>query len=341
MTADTADWLLRCLEMSAGKVPPRQDIELNFYGGEPFLNFAVVQYLFHHSAATRYTIFTNGATATSEQIQWCQANRVTPKRSAAGCHAAAALTRPWPYTDRWLAEGKLWGDYGATHRLTVTPKTACFICESVRWLHFQGYFGPVDLAIDDYQPWPEYHRRMYEDELQRLAWEIIRQYKRGNALAIENFANFARSLFGQGDAMVLGCGAGWNTLGITWDGRVVPCHRFFREPPESTLCRTTIADILAGRPLDFGPAYAGRLHDITTGQEETECLQCPARQACPRGCMHVGHAVCGDVRKWPEVRCWWTRLYTKLAREIQREIGPRHPAWWQQKATVCQPFTEE
>lgn len=328
MSKDTADLVLRMLFRRAVR---RETSELNFYGGEPFANFPIVQHFAENLVGrSRCTIFTNGATATEDQVQWCLDHQITPKRSTAGCPEAAELTRPGDYTKRWLAEGRLWQDYHASRRLTVIPETAHLVSRSVRWLHDEGYDGPIDIATDDYREWPPEAQAAYESEMRGLAADFVSKFSLGNILGIENFTNFGRCIFGQSGVTVFGCGAGWNTWGVAVDGTVVPCHRFFRE---LTLPRTHISAILAGQRVDFGPQLLETVSSWAHSREREECKRCSARQPCARGCMHVGLATGGGLYSSPRTRCRFTRLYAELAWWIGERLGVS--GWWNMPATHC------
>jgi len=323
MSRETAAQVLAYIRRKESRQRPWDKVELNLYGGEPFLNFPIAQELAQEAQdafGARVTIFTNGATATPEQVAWCLENSVLPKRSTAGCPEAAELTRPGDYTDRWLAEGALWRDFGVARRLTVTPKTARYVAQSIHWLHAQGYWGAVDLATDDYATWYPREVAAYSRNLKQLAREFVHQYRGGHVLGVENFLNFGRVIFGQSATKIMGCGAGWNTNAIDVRGRISPCHRFLREPQESPLCQNSISDILSGVVLGFGPAYAAWLSDCYHGRETEECRRCQARQCCQHGCLHVSLAACGTYNKSPAARCTFTRLYALLAHWIQDKL---------------------
>jgi radical SAM protein with 4Fe4S-binding SPASM domain len=304
-------------------------INVNLHGGEPFHAFPIMQRIVESSTA-RFTVFTNGATAARDQVNWCRVNHIGVQRSTAGCSEAAALTRPGDYTARWLERGAWWRDYGYSHRLTVTPATAPFVCESVRWLREHGYYGPVDLATDDYTPWPVEAQHEYEQQLDQLAEIVIAHAYADRWVATETFQNFGRAIFGQPNITVMGCGAGWETVGISVDGFVSPCHRFMRD---KTLPRIALADILAGKERRFGKAFDGWFTDICEQKERSECLSCEARQSCPRGCPHVSYATAGNFTTQPPHRCRFIRAYRRAAMKIDAALKDRLPRWWENKPT--------
>ena len=338
MTQETASLVVDFLGQCAER---HRVVELNLYGGEPFLNWPICQFLVREverrDIPCRFTIFTNGATATEEQIAWCRIRRILPKRSTAGCPEAATSSRPGRYTERWLQEGRLWEDYDQPRRLTVTPANAPYAFRSVAWLHQNGFYGPVDFSTDDYAPWPQEAAQAFQDGLKRLADEVVAQWRIGKVLAIENFQNHARGEFGQGDVMVLGCGAGANTIGISWDGHAKLCHRALREGPESILSGGHLRDIVRGQQLKFGPQVAEQIERFKTGQELPECKVCPARKSCNHGCMHISYkAGDGALNHQPDQRCESIRAYVRWTTVIHEALAGQDPRWYARAATPCE-----
>ena len=332
MTHDTAELVWRYLREQANFWPPSKPMELNFYGGEAFLNFPIVQYLTEASeqhVPAVLTIFTDGATANPEQIAYCREHHIFPKRSTAGCPQAAALTRPGDYTERWLEEGRLWGEYGATHRLTVTPATAPYILGSVHWLHVMGYYGDVDIAADEYADWSPDVLEIYEDQMVELAYLFVEQFRHGRVLAVENFSRFGRVLFGQSQATMLGCGAPWNTAGINVLGQITTCHRCFREPAGSPLHGGSLTDAWIGP--HYPEALANHIYGWAVRHERTDCQECNARQACQRDCLHLSWTMAHNLDASVPVRCRMIRLYVRLARWINEQLSDCQ--WWNKRPT--------
>ena len=332
MTEETAEQAIAYMTARRSKLPPYGQIELNLYGGEPFLNFPIAQKLVESCPWARSTIFTNGATATPSQIAWCRDYGVTAKRSTGGCPESSEIIRPGEfYVNRWISEGRLWGEneYAATHRLVVTPATAHTVCKSVAWLRKWGYYGDVDLAADDYVSWPKEATAAYKGQLRTLAESVVEQYNAGHVLGIENFRNFGRSIFGQGGVMVIGCGAATNTIGIAWDGLITPCHRFFRDRAGCG----TLGEVLLGNPVRFACDVEGTIETWKSGQERSECQDCSARQPCARGCMHVAAMTCGTLNGSPIARCNFIRMYAHFARWIADRLP--NIKWWEQASTPC------
>ena len=314
-----------------------------FFGGEPFVAFDVVQHLVTQAEAGKlnisFSIFTNGATATLDQVAWCRAHKVLSKRSTGGCPQACQMTRPGDYLNKYHAESVLWNDYHRPRRVTLTPETSGYMMQSLRYLYGMGYWGGIDFVEDSYAEWSSNDVAIYQGQLTRLAEEFIRQFRAGHVLYQERLQNAARRMFGS-PCRVQGCGAGCGLLGITWDGYVVPCHRFLREPRTSPLCGGRLSDVLAGNAASFGDTFRDAIAANQRCVETVKCRACPARFACNHGCYHVSWITAQDLITSPESRCAIMRHYADLALWVHNELRHRDMRWFDAQATRCLPIPE-
>ena len=112
--------------------------------------------------------------------------------------------------------------------------------------------------------------------LKEMAEEFVRDFKQGKPFWTHHFHKAAEGLF-ERQRSSAGCGAGRSLLGITYDGYVVPCHRFSREPKDGPMCLGTVKQWLAGTGRGFGPAWTSRMEFIRQGKELPQCVNCNAR----------------------------------------------------------------
>lgn len=341
MTKETAAMVVEAANWSKGTdLLARPEVTL--HGGEPFLNWDIVVYLAERlSSFCGMAIMTHGAIGKEPQFAFLREHGVEVKRSCAGSLASSEITRPGKYSDNWLRVGEFVQDYAATHRITVTPKTAGNLCEDLRWRHRNGYYGAVDFRTDDYDRWKPVAIETYTDQFERLAREFIRQYRRGTPMCIEVLQAFGRARYAQGGVMVMGCSAAWNTWGVTWDGFVMPCHRFFRASKRpGYLSGGKLRDLLDGKSLSFGPGIQEAVNGWSVGREWEMCLPCPARQSCARGCLHVNLAMGHRPDAPPPAHwCEFQRLYCRLSAEIQQAL--EGDAWWDAKPVAVCDFPQE
>lgn len=298
----------------------------HLYGGEPFLSFETMRRLVAGTPGVSWTVFTNGITAQPWHIEWCRQHRIVPRRSIP----------PRSKRNQWLSEGILWEDYDLPHRLTVTPATASDVFSTIRWMHKRGYYGPIDIATDDYSEWDEDSIEIFENEITALSMEFIYQYGQGKMFGIENLINAGRCLYGQGEQFIIGCGAGWNTWGITRHGTIVPCHRFFRTGEGFPPIGGSVWDFLEGRQITFGSPIIEAISSWSRGSERRQCRVCEARMSCQRGCLHVSQEVFNNYESCPSHRCRFTQLFARAAKWIHDAIG-KEP-WWKRPVGQCPTF---
>lgn len=323
-----------------------QPIKWNLFGGEPFVAFPVMQYLVNIARRHRWPVvievYTNGATATQEQVQWCKDNSVFPKRSVGGCPEACAITRPGAYLENYERETEFWDDRSLLRRVTVVPGTEQYIMQSLRYFYRKGYWGGIDFVTDDYANWSPEQIAELKNQITRLAEEYVRQFKAGCVMYNERIQITAQYLFQEPQRLNIGCGAGWGTQGITWDGYIVPCHRFLRESRNSPFCGGLLAELLAGDGPSFGSKFTDAVQSVSRCEETEECKQCSARLPCQHGCYHLSSVACdGDLKATPKVRCEVYRHYAKLAHWVHAELKPLDPIWYLCKAEPCRPIPEE
>lgn len=319
-------------------------IDWCLFGGEPFLAFGTMQYLVARAESLELPvsveIFTNGATATPEQVAWCKEHGVTAKRSVGGCPDACALTRSGDYLERYERETALWGDYHLQRRVTVTPATAKFVMASLKWFYARGYWGGLDFVADEYSAWPAEDVAELKAQLSRLAGEFVRQFRVGRVLYNEALQVAAGRLLRQPPVLNLGCGGGRGLQAIAWDGYIVPCHRFLREPRDSGFCGGRLVDLLQTGRTVWGKPLAEYTDSLSRGHESADCRQCPARLSCQHGCMHVAHKTTDVLGSPPPLHCEIQRHYAALALWIDGLLRDIDPRWYDCLATPCEPILE-
>lgn len=330
MSIEVANLVLKYMHKIKSRIPPSKHIQICFFGGEPFLNFDIVQYLtlniLKQKIPTRFAIFTNGATATEAQINWCKKYNIRAKRSVGGCPEACELTRPGDYLQKYHEETKLWNDWGGTRRITIIPEIAQYIMKSVQYFHNKGYYGAFDFTTDNYVEWSKVNINHYKEQITLLAKEVVRQFFMGNVLAIITFNAMAKKY--RNNNVNMGCGAGWGLQGITWDGNIVPCHRMFREPIESPMYGGRLSNVLDGIPFVFGNELYSHILDCRAKKDNEKCQACIAKTICHHGCRHVNWCTSRNLYATPQVHCIFMKHIYKTVKWIHSQIGHIDESWY-------------
>lgn len=349
MSREVCDQVLDYTRRLAMHHEPQQGpspINWNLFGGEPMEAFEVIEYLVTNAERqhlpVNVEIFTNGAVGTYEQIKWCLAHGIKPKRSVGGCPEMCALTRPGDYLQRYEERSPAWDDWGAMRRVTIVPGTEMHVMRTLKYFYDRGYWGGIDFVTDDYADWTDAQIETLKGQLTKLAEEFVRQFQAGHVMYNERLQIMAQWLFQQPRQLNIACGAGWGTQSISWDGFIFPCHRFLREPRDSPFCGGTLADAIAGNGPTFGEPFTAAVVSASKFEETDECKACSARYSCQHGCYHVSKLACGgDLGKTPRIRCEIYRYYIQLAKWVHGELAALDPIWYLCTCEPCLPISTE
>lgn len=289
----------------------RRNLEVDFFGGEPLMNFDVVKQTVEyarsiekkHNKNFRFTITTNGLLLDDDKIEYINREmnnavlsldgrkevndrlRVTP--NGKGCYDIIV-----PKYQKLVA-GR--GDKDYYIRGTFTKYNLDFTDDV---LHFRD-LGFDQLSIEPVVSDPKLDYSIkYEDlprvfkEYERLADTIINSRKKGDYY---NFFHFMIDL-NQGPCAIKrlrGCGCGNEYVAVTPQGDIYPCHQFVGNE-----------------------AYKmGNLHDGTFNTDMKEdfakanvyskenCKDCWAKFYCSGGCNANNFQYEGDIRKSHKTSC--------------------------------------
>lgn len=298
------DFLIR----SSGR---RRNLELDFFGGEPLLNFPLVRDLVtygeeqagRHSKNLRFTLTTNGTLISDEVRQFLNDKKMALVLSIDGRPAVNDRMRPFPggigsyapVADALLGmvESRARRNYYV--RGTYTAHNLDFAAD-VRHLYSLGFreisLEPVvggqgaDYAIT------QEHLPALLAEYDKLVDFYLECQAQGDPF---HFFHFNISTYG-GPCLakrVTGCGAGYDYVAVTPDGDLYPCHQFVGQEEfrlgnvQRGLTRPDVSDKFLRANLYSKP----------------ECLDCWARFYCSGGCHASAHFVNGSFFMPDRISC--------------------------------------
>ncbi len=289
---------------------PLKNLELDFFGGEPLLNFDVVKQLVAYGRQEeaklgkniRFTITTNGALLDDDSIDFINKNMSNAVLSVDGRKEVNDLNRPFEDgSGSWDVIipkfKKLVKDRTADWyvRGTYTRDNLDF-AEDVLCLADEGFdqisVEPVVLPESSPMALREEDLPRICAEYERLAVEMDKRRREGRGFT---FFHFMIDL----DAgpcvykRVKGCGCGAEYVAVTPAGDVYPCHQFV-EYPEYKM---------------------GNLHDGTLDRKiqrsfmrcaiakNEHCKNCWAKYFCGGGCAANNYGFHHDIEKPYELGC--------------------------------------
>ncbi len=268
----------------------RRNLEIDFFGGEPLLNFGVVKAAVkyarglerQHKKNFRFTITTNGINLDKDKAAFINAEFSNVVISIDGRESVHNLIRVSAdgrnyyniisENARSLIKDRT-GDYFI--RGTFTNKNLDFT-EDVKALDSAGFryisFEPVALPESHALAIKEEHLPAIYREYEKLAGYLI---EKGGAAP--DFFHFRIDLDGAPcrEKLIKGCGAGGEYAAVSPDGSVYPCHQFDGKAGY-------LMGVLDGN--GFKPAAPEKTVPQYAVVNRDECKNCWAKYYCGGGC---------------------------------------------------------
>ena len=288
----------------------RKNLEIDFFGGEPLMNFDVVKELVAYGRKIekafnkniRFTITTNGILLDEEKSEFINANmenvilsidgrpQVNDKmrKTLNGKGSYDIITKNYL---RFIEKRK--GTYYV--RGTFTRENLDF-SEDVKHLADMGFRGiSVEPVVTD----TSFSYALQEEDTDRICAEYdkladlyLNYLKQGKKF---EFFHFNVDLE-QGPCVikrVSGCGAGTEYIAVTPDGDIYPCHQFVGNK-----------DFLLGNVSD--KSFSNRLYqnfNLAHIYNKEKCKECWVKFYCSGGCHANAYHMNGDIRKPYELGC--------------------------------------
>ncbi|MCR4797852.1 MAG: thioether cross-link-forming SCIFF peptide maturase [Lachnospiraceae bacterium] len=289
----------------------RRNLEVDFFGGEPLLNFQVVKDLVaygrqlekDHDKHFRFTLTTNGVLLNDEVMDFANKEMDNVVLSIDGRKEVHDMMRPFQRGDgsydvvlpKFLKFAESRGQNKYYARGTFTRNNLDF---SKDVLHLAD-LGFKQISVEPVvAPENEAYALRQEDlpklfeEYDTLAREMV---ERAGTDREFNFFHFMIDLEG-GPCVykrLSGCGSGTEYLAVTPSGELYPCHQF-----------------VGNEGFKMGDVYKGiENKDLQTEfkgcnvYSRKECRSCFAKYYCSGGCAANAYHFAGDIRGTYDVGC--------------------------------------
>ena len=288
----------------------RPNLELDFFGGEPLMNFGVVKQVVEYARSRekeynkkfRFTITTNGLLLDDDKIDFINREMSNVVLSIDGRKEVNDYFRVLPNGQgcydiilpkyKKLVAGR--GDKEYYVRGTFTNKNLDF-SNDVFALNEAGFdqisVEPV-VGDDDVYALTEKDLPAVFAEYEKLALKLLENEKKGKKF---NFFHFMLDL-DQGPCAIKrlrGCGCGNDYVAITPDGDIFPCHQFVG------IDEYKMGNIDEGTFNQEMKADFARAHVYS----KPECRECWAKFYCSGGCNANNYQYMGDIRKAHKISC--------------------------------------
>ena len=288
----------------------RPNLELDFFGGEPLMNFKVVKQVVEYARSRekefnkhfRFTITTNGLLLDDEKIDFINREMSNVVLSIDGRKEVNDYFRVLPNGQgcydmilpkyKKLVEGR--GDKEYYVRGTFTNKNLDF-SNDVFALYEAGFDQiSVEPVVGDGEEYALTEKDLPKvfKEYEILAKRLIDNEKSGKKF---NFFHFMLDL-DQGPCAIKrlrGCGCGNDYVAITPDGDIFPCHQFVGID-EYKMGNIDEGTFNFEMKADFAKAHV---------YSKPECKKCWAKFYCSGGCNANNYQYMGDIRSAHKLSC--------------------------------------
>ncbi|MDK2968770.1 thioether cross-link-forming SCIFF peptide maturase, partial [Lacrimispora sp.] len=289
----------------------RKNLEVDFFGGEPLMNWEVVKQLVEYGRSKekeynknfRFTMTTNGVLLNDEIMEYCNREMSNVVLSLDGRREVNDRMRPFRngkgsyelIVPKFQKFAKLRGEKDYYIRGTFTRNNMDFSKDVLEFadLGFESMSIEPVVAQEE----EEYSIRQEDipailEEYDKLAVEYIKRKKEGRGF---NFFHFNIDLT-QGPCVakrLSGCGSGTEYLAVTPWGDFYPCHQFVGEEKfllgnvDTGVTNTQIRD-----EFKLCNVYA-----------KDKCRDCFARFYCSGGCAANSYNFHGSITDAYEIGC--------------------------------------
>ena len=289
----------------------RRNLEVDFFGGEPLMNWQVVKQLVEygrsqeesHNKRFRFTLTTNGVLLNDEIMEFCNQEMSNVVLSLDGRKEVNDRMRPFRKGDgsydlivpkfQKFADSRNQTNYYV--RGTFTRNNLDF---SKDILHFAD-LGFKQMSMEPVVASPKEPYAIREEDLpqileeyDKLAVEYIKRQREGKGF---NFFHFMIDL-NQGPCVakrLSGCGSGTEYLAVTPWGDLYPCHQFVGQ--EGFLLGNVDEGITNTRVQDE--------FKLCNVYAKEKCRDCFARFYCSGGCGANSYNFHGSITEAYDIGC--------------------------------------
>ena len=326
MTYETGKQALDFLIANSGS---RRNLEVDFFGGEPLMNWQVVKELVRygreqekiHNKNFRFTLTTNGVLLNDEIMEFANQEMGNVVLSIDGRKEVHDHMRPFPkgagsydlilpkfkkfaesrHQDKYYVRGTF------THyNLDFSKDVLSLADQGFKQISVEPVVAPDEA---DYAIRREDLPQIFE-EYDALAREMIKREKEGNGF---NFFHFMIDLTG-GPCVykrLSGCGSGTEYLAVTPWGDLYPCHQF-----------VGTEEFLLGNVWEGikTPEIQKEFRHCNVYTKE-ECKKCFARFYCSGGCAANSFNMHGTINSTYEIGCELQRKRVECAIMIKAALA--------------------
>ncbi|MGI6116965.1 MAG: thioether cross-link-forming SCIFF peptide maturase [Bilifractor sp.] len=326
MSLETGKQALDFLVKNSGS---RRNLEVDFFGGEPTLNWEAVKGIVEYGRSLekkydknfRFTLTTNGILLNDEIMEFCNREMGNVVMSLDGRKEVHDRMRPFRggqgSYDRIVPKFRKFAESRHQDKYYVRGTFTHYNLDFASDVLHMADLGFKQISIEPVVAPPEADYAIREEDLpvimeqyDILAAEMIRREKEGRGF---NFFHFMIDLTG-GPCVykrLSGCGSGTEYLAVTPWGDLYPCHQFVGV---DGFCLGNVQDGI------LRPDICSEFRKVNVYSKE-ECSKCFARFFCSGGCAANSYNFTGRINDVYQIGCAMQKKRVECALMIKAALA--------------------
>ncbi len=327
MKVETGQGALDFLLESSGE---RRNVEVDFFGGEPLLNFSVIKEIVAYGEReakkrgkkVNFTLTTNGILLKGDIARYFQEKNFNVVLSLDGRKEINDFMRPfaggrgsfasiYPNIIKFVTEREhrgyfVRGTY-TRHNLDFVKDVAYLTDLGLKSISLEPVVGGKE---------EDYCLRLEDAEVLLTEYDKLTRLYLEKRAAGEPFSFFHFNIDLSGGPCFTkrtkGCGAGTEYLAVTPEGELYPCHQLVGEE------KFRLGSLAEG----FNPSLTQPFAEANVFTKE-KCISCWAKYYCGGGCLANAYKQNGDILENDQLGCLLEKkrlecaLYIKAVEELQ------------------------
>ena len=319
----------------AKRTKQEPESQLGFFGGEPLLEWGLLQRASAHATAEaarlgirlQQTVTTNLTLLDEDKVAWLReqhfhvglsldgnaAMHDTLRRTAAGGPSHAQCARALRFFCGPQANGEV--------IVVIDPRTIEHLADSVAWLVAED-IRHIAINPNFTATWDTRALNLWHDAYTRVGEIYLDCFRRDRPVVINVFDGKIRARINGGYRPCDRCTFGEHEIAVSAAGFFYPCERLVGDDSNTEL---RIGQVDEG----FYPRERRRLL-AARGNTVAECNTCPVRDRCMNWCGCVNYASTGFINRVPGVVCHHERLSIATADRVASILfAEKNPAFLQ------------
>lgn len=302
---------------------PSETLNISLFGGEPFVNWDVIEYAVKYSKEKDYNISfgitTNLLELTDHMLDVIEEYEIFLLVSIDGTKETHNRNRSNSFDvvenniKRLMDRGL---KYLIEARMTVMPNEVDLLLDGIKTIFDMGIDNIAPVIVTDTE-WKYQDFEKLNINLEKVWDWVISVYNDENNkrnLSVKLVEDFIEKIVKCNlsfDFMIETCHAGTNTsCSIGVNGEIMPCHQ-----------RHTMKDKSA---MTYGNILEDDIHEIKFNDKTIkggfECNECPAKTLCKGGCLSENYTINGNSNKMNETQCLVYIIEVMVAMKKQEEL---------------------